>query len=49
MQTKFELGLAKSILQWLVTIKILTPLEAARVNELNEHGFQPQKNIKDDR
>jgi hypothetical protein len=41
MQSKFELELAKSILQWLVTIKILTPLEAARVDELNRQGFQP--------
>ena len=43
MESQFELELAKSILQWLVSIKILTPIEAARVQELNEKGFQPPK------
>ena len=43
METQYELELAKSILQWLVSIKILTPAEAAHAQQLNEQGFQPPK------
>jgi hypothetical protein len=35
----FEYQLAKSILQWLVTIKILTPIEAQEIDALNKIDF----------
>ena len=45
MQTQFDLDLAQSILQWLVNLKILTPVEAARANELNEQDFNRRNGI----
>jgi len=36
----FEYCLSKATLQWLVAIKILTPIEAKEIDELNRVGFE---------